>query len=94
MSDTTDRLNVIDYLTAPERFGTQTRLAQAAGVKQNTMSDRKKSNTLTHEQMRRILVEGPKMGVQVAPGDFFPEFESGSRGAEAPVEAAKTGAVA
>jgi len=67
MSDT----NVVDHLK--KRFGTQTRLAEAAGVKQNTISDRKASNTLSHEQMRRILEKAPEMGVEVGPEDFFPE---------------------
>lgn len=68
MSDT----NVILHLK--RLFGTQTRLAVAAGVKQNTVSDRRKANSLTHDQMRRILREAPKMGVRVTPEDFFPEF--------------------
>ena len=71
MSDT----NVIDHLR--RRFGTQMRLAEAAGVKQNTISDRKRVNSLTHEQMRRILDTAPTMGVQVTPADFFPERDSG-----------------
>jgi antitoxin component of MazEF toxin-antitoxin module len=66
--------NVIDHLTAPERFRTQTRLAEAAGVKQNTMCEKRKTNALTHEQMRRILKNAPAMGVQIGPEDFFPEF--------------------
>lgn len=72
MSDT----NVVEHLT--ERFGTQTRLAEAAGVKQNTMSDRKATNSLTHEQMRRILRRAPEMGVHVDPSDFFPELQQPS----------------
>lgn len=64
-------INVIDHLR--KRFGTQTRLAEAAGVKQNTISDRKAANSLTHEQMRRILSAAPDMGVEVRPEDFFPE---------------------
>jgi hypothetical protein len=64
-------INVIDHLRT--RFGTQVRLAQAAGVKQNTISDKKASNSLTHEQMRRILDSAPAMGVEVGPEDFFPE---------------------
>lgn len=65
-------INVIDHLK--KRFGTQTRLAEAAGVKQNTMSDRRAANSLTHEQMRRILKVAPEMGVEVQPADFFPEI--------------------
>lgn len=65
-------INVVDHLK--KRFGTQTRLAEAAGVKQNTMSDRRATNSLTHDQMRRILKVAPEMGVEVSPGDFFPEF--------------------
>lgn len=67
-------INVIDHLTAREKFGNQTRLAEAAGVKQNTISDKRRSNSLTHEQMRRILRKGPEMGVPVTPEDFFPEI--------------------
>lgn len=65
-------INVIDHLKT--RFGTQTRLAVAAGVKQNTISDKKSTNSLTHEQMRRILRAAPAMGVTVTPEDFFPEL--------------------
>lgn len=75
MSDT----NVIAHLAAPERFRTQTRLAEAAGVKPHTISERKETNSLSHEQMRRILREAPKMGVQVTPEDFFPEFVGARR---------------
>lgn len=70
MSDT----NVIDHLT--RRFGNQTRLAEAAGVSQPTIAGRKKSNSLSHEQMRRIMREAPKMGVRIKPSDFFPELIS------------------
>ena len=65
-------INVIDHLTAPERFGTQTRLAEAAGVRPHTISEKRHSNALTHEQMRRILRIAPSMGVTLAPEDFFP----------------------
>lgn len=65
-------INVIDHLTAPERFRTQTRLAEAAGVKPHTISEKRHSNSLTHEQMRRILKAAPQMGVEISPGDFFP----------------------
>lgn len=64
--------NVIDHLTSPERFGTQTRLAEAAGVRPHTISEKRHTNSLTHAQMRRILVFAPKMGVSIGPGDFFP----------------------
>lgn len=63
--------NVIEHLK--RRFGSQLRIAEAAGVKQNTISDRKAANSLTHEQMRRILTAAPDMGVAVGPEDFFPE---------------------
>jgi transcriptional regulator with XRE-family HTH domain len=74
-------INVIDHLTAPERFKTQTRLAEAAGVKQNTISDKRRSNALTHEQMRRILAVAPAMGVDIKPDDFFPELAQQSEAA-------------
>lgn len=66
--------NVISHLKS--LFGTQLRLADAAGVKQNTISDKKASNSLTHEQMRRILRTAPAMGVEVKPDDFFPELKA------------------
>lgn len=72
-------INVIDHLTAPERFKTQIRLAEAAGVKQNTISDRRASNSLTHEQMRRILRNAPQMGVAVTPEDFFPDLTTSTQ---------------
>lgn len=65
-------INVIDHLTAPERFRTQTRLAEAAGVKPHTISEKRHSNSLTHDQMRRILKAAPTMGVEIGPEDFFP----------------------
>lgn len=64
--------NVIDHLT--RRFGNQTRLAEAAGVSQPTIAGRKKVNSLSHEQMRRIMRVGPSMGVSIKPDDFFPEL--------------------
>lgn len=66
--------NVIDYLA--KRFGTQTRLAQAAGCTQSTMSEKRKTNSLTHDQMRRLLKVGPEMGVEIKPEDFFPELRA------------------
>lgn len=62
--------NVIDHLT--KLFGNQTRLAEAAGVSQPTISERKARNSLSHEQMRRILENAPAMGVAVTVADFFP----------------------
>lgn len=73
-------INVVDHLTRPERFKTQTRLAEAAGVKQNTISDRRRANALTHEQMRRILRSAKEMGLAIAPDDFFPEFKAQGEG--------------
>lgn len=67
MSDT----NVVDHLKT--KFGTQQRLAKAAGVAQNTISDRKAANSLTHNQMRSILRSAPSFGVQVDAWDFFPD---------------------
>lgn len=69
-----DKPNVIDHLTGAGKFRTQIDLAQAAGVKQNTISDKKRSNSLTHAQMRSILREAPAMGVHIEPADFFPEL--------------------
>jgi hypothetical protein len=74
MADT----NVIDYLTAGERFGSQTRLAIAAGVRPHTISEKRRSNALTHENMRRILRAAPQMGVTITPEDFFPGIEAAS----------------
>jgi transcriptional regulator with XRE-family HTH domain len=74
-------INVIDHLKS--RFGTQIKLAEAAGCKQNTISDRRKANSLTHEQMRRILRTAPDMGVTVEPADFFPELLSDRQDAAA-----------
>lgn len=81
-------INVIDHLTAPDRFKTQMRLAEAAGVKQNTISDRRAANSLTHEQMRRILKRAPEMGVHVTPDDFFPELNAEAEQVAASREAA------
>lgn len=75
-----DKLNVIDHLTA--RFGNQTRLAEAAGVSQPTISERRGSNRLSHDQMRRILANAPRMGVAVGPDDFFPELASNDAAAQ------------
>lgn len=66
---------VLAHLLAPEKFGTQTRLAQAAGVRQHTISGKRNSeNPLTYQQMRRILEQGPAMGVTITPADFFPDI--------------------
>lgn len=55
------------------KFGTQTRLAQAAGVKPHTISGKRgTANPFTHEQMCRILKVAPTMGVALTPADFFP----------------------
>lgn len=69
MSDT----NVIDHLTAPNRFGTQTRLGEALGISQGTVSGRRKANSLSHDQMRRLLKIAPDFGIDLTPSDFFPE---------------------
>lgn len=66
---------VIRHLTSPERFGTQTRLAEAAGVKPHTISGKATgTNPLTYAQMRRVLEVAPQMGVDVKPEDFFPDL--------------------
>lgn len=71
-------INVIAHLTAPERFRTQTRLAEAAGVKPHTISEKKEAkNPLTHVQMCRILQVAPTMGVEIRPEDFFPGLTGG-----------------
>lgn len=76
-------INVIAHLVTPERFRTQTRLAQAAGVRPHTISERRHgSGTLTHEQMRRILLAAPSMGVLIDAWDFFPDIAA-SRSGEA-----------
>ena len=69
--------NVIEHLTRKELFGSQTRLAEAAGCKAHTICGKRNSrNPLTHEQMRRILAKAPELGVPVTPEDFFPELKS------------------
>lgn len=70
--------NVIDHLTAPDRFKTQTRLAEAAGVRPHTICEKRKTNSLTHDQMRRILRVAPDMGVAITPADFFPDLPANS----------------
>jgi transcriptional regulator with XRE-family HTH domain len=70
MSD--KQINVIDHLA--ERFGTQLRLAAAAGCAQSTMSEKRQSGSLTHDQMRRLLKTAPEYGVTITPADFFPEL--------------------
>lgn len=63
------------HLTERERFGTQTRVAEAAGVKPHTISGRRGGrNPLTFAQMERILREAPRMGVAITPDDFFPHI--------------------
>lgn len=67
-------ISLITYLSDKKRFGTQTRLAQAAGVKPHTICGKKTStNPLTHQQMIRILRNAPEMGVEITPADFFPD---------------------
>jgi predicted XRE-type DNA-binding protein len=65
--------NVIDHLKS--RFGNQQRIAEAAGVTQGTISDRRARNSLSHKQMRTILKTAPDMGVEITPDDFFPEMQ-------------------
>lgn len=65
--------NVVDHLL--KLFGTQARLAEAAGVKQPAISDKRAKNALTHGNMRQILISAPRMGVSLDPWDFFPEFQ-------------------
>lgn len=72
-----DEPNVIARLIS--LFGSQTKLASAAGCAQSTMSEKQKRNSLTHQQMRRILVVGREWGVPVKPDDFFPEFKASSK---------------
>lgn len=72
----TDTTNVIDHLTAKERFGNQTRLGQAIGLGQSSVAGRKKANSLSHDQMRRLLSVAPKFGVVIKPEDFFPELSA------------------
>lgn len=69
-------INVIDHLTAAERFRTQTRLADAVGVTQSTVAGRRKVNSLSHDQMRRLLKVAPEYGVTITPADFFPEVSA------------------
>lgn len=70
MSDT----NVIDHLTAPDKFGNQARLGEAIGLTQSSVSGRRKANSLSHDHMRRLLAVGPQYGVVITPADFFPEL--------------------
>ena len=65
-------IKVVDHLA--QRFGTQLRLAAAAGCAQSTMSEKRQSNSLTHDQMRRLLRVAPEYGVTLTPEDFFPEM--------------------
>lgn len=69
--------NVIEHLTRKELFGSQTRLARAAGCEPHTICGKRNSrNPLTYEQMRRILSRAPDLGVLVTPEDFFPGLKS------------------
>ena len=79
----TDKPNVIEYLTAPERFGNQTRLGQAIGLGQSSVAGRKKANSLSHDQMRRLLEVAPDFGVPLSPSDFFPELSANDTAQEA-----------
>lgn len=85
MTDKTDKPKsvVILHLTKPERFGSQTRLAEAAGVKPHTISGKSKTdNPLSLKQMHRILVVAPDMGVNVDAWDFFPDLKDATQDAE------------
>lgn len=74
MTDKRPLAPVIVHLTQRDRFGSQTRLAEAAGVKPHTISGKAASpNPLTYAQMRRVLEAGPQMGVAITPDDFFPD---------------------
>lgn len=84
----TDKPNVIEYLTAPERFGNQTRLGQAIGLGQSSVAGRKKANSLSHDQMRTLLKVAPELGVPLSPFDFFPELASDNADTPSPRKAA------
>jgi hypothetical protein len=71
--------NVVDHLLTV--FGNQVRLAEAAGCGQPAISERRKTNSLSHHQMRTILRKAPEMGVEVKPDDFFPELRRDDRAA-------------
>ncbi|MFZ5669092.1 MAG: hypothetical protein ACOY4K_06335 [Pseudomonadota bacterium] len=91
-------INVIEHLTAPELFRTQTRLAEAAGVKPHTINERlrHRGGHLTHLQMRQILLSAPAMGVTIDAWDFFPDLRPSAENiaAEPAAEGAGQGASA
>lgn len=71
--------NVIEHLTSPELFRSQSNLARLIGVQPHTICGKQKTNSLTHKQMRRILEVGQMLGIPVKPEDFFPELKKSKR---------------
>lgn len=55
------------------KFGTQTAIAAAIGVKPHTICGKQaNSNPLTYSQMEKLLERAPALGVELEPADFFP----------------------
>jgi transcriptional regulator with XRE-family HTH domain len=58
------------------KFGTQTAVARAIGVKPHTLNGKARGDTpLTYPQMKRLLEVAPEVGVELRPDDFFPQLD-------------------
>lgn len=62
-------LNIIDRLVS--KFGSQTRLGEAAGVGQTAVSEWKKRGFVPSPRIDAILAYARKNGIELAPADFF-----------------------
>jgi hypothetical protein len=61
------------------KFGTQTAIAAAIGVKPHTICGKQaNANPLTYAQMERLLERAPELGVDLAPSDLFPRIAANS----------------
>lgn len=53
------------------KFGTQKRLGQAAGVGQTTVSNWKRLGYVPAKKQQELLASAPSFGVNLCPDDFF-----------------------
>jgi len=68
--------NVVDHLLA-KGFETQARLAQAVGRAPSSVSEWAATNSISHNNQRKILTAAQALGIPIFPDDFFePELRA------------------
>lgn len=61
--------------TIIERFGTQSALADALGIRQSAVAAWKKRGSIPSRQQQEILKAARHSNVKIEPADFFPRDE-------------------